>query len=102
MDILDFIRYILAFIFVIGLMFGLSWIARRFMPGAIPLSEANRKKRLGLVEMMALDGKRRLVLIKRDNVEHLLLLGQNSETVIENNIKPPLDVKASKKNNKAK
>ena len=35
------------------------------------------------------DGKRRLVLVRRDKVEHLILLGATSELVIENNITPP-------------
>lgn len=102
MDMMSYTRYFLSFIFVIGLMYGLSWLARRFMPGAIPLTESNRQKRLGLVEVMAIDAKRRLVLVKRDNAEHLLLLGQNSETVVETNITSPLDGKRPLKNNKKK
>ena len=36
-----------------------------------------------------LDTRRRLVLVRRDDVEHLILLGAASETVIERNIKSP-------------
>jgi flagellar protein FliO/FliZ len=41
---------------------------------------------LGVVEASHIDAKRRLVLIRRDGVEHLLLLGPTSETVIETGI----------------
>ncbi len=99
MDMVSYTRFFIAFIFVIGLMFGLSWLARRFMPGAIPLTEATRHKRLKLIEILPVDGKRRLVLLKRDNVEHLILLGQGRETIIENNISSPLDGPKEKKNN---
>ncbi len=100
MDMVNYTRFFVAFIFVIGLMYALSWLARRYLPGAIPLTENNRKKRLHIVEMTPLDTKRRLALIKRDDVEHLVILGPNSETVIETNIKAALDAKATKKNNK--
>ncbi len=36
--------------------------------------------------MIGLDAKRRLVLIRRDNKEHLLLLGPDGDTVIETDI----------------
>lgn len=49
----------------------------------------NRHKRLSIVEVAPVDGRRRLVLVRRDAVEHLLLLGPNSETVVETNIEPP-------------
>ena len=37
-------------------------------------------------EVAAVDPKRRLVLVRRDGVEHLRLLGSNSELVIETGI----------------
>jgi hypothetical protein len=42
-----------------------------------------------VLEVAPLDGKRRLVLLRRDDTEHLVLLGQESATVIEANISPP-------------
>lgn len=36
-----------------------------------------------------MDGKRRMVLVRRDDTEHLLLLGTATETVIETGITPP-------------
>ena len=47
-----------------------------------------RGSRLSIVDMLAVDGKRRLLLIRRDDVEHLVMLGPNSETVVERGIDP--------------
>jgi flagellar biogenesis protein FliO len=42
--------------------------------------------RLGISEYYELDKDRRLVLIRRDDVEHLLLVGGNQELVIESGV----------------
>ena len=42
----------------------------------------NTKKELAIMEVLPLDSKRRLVLIKRGNKKHLLLLG-NNDLVVE-------------------
>lgn len=44
-------------------------------------------RRIGIQDTVMLDHKRRLVLIRRDNIEHLILLSASGETVIESNIK---------------
>ena len=41
---------------------------------------------LALMEVTNLDARRRLVLLRRDDVEHLVILGPASETVVEKNI----------------
>jgi Meckel syndrome type 1 protein len=45
-----------------------------------------RGSRLGIAEYYELDKTRRLVLIRRDDVEHLMLVGGNQDVVIESNI----------------
>jgi hypothetical protein len=42
--------------------------------------------RLAVIDAAAVDGQRRLVLIRRDNVEHLLMIGGRTDIVIEPNI----------------
>jgi flagellar protein FliO/FliZ len=74
-------------IFVIALIFALAWIAKRFGFGG-HLATARGKRRLGIQEVLSLDSKRRLVLLKRDGVEHLLLLGLNDDVVVETGIIP--------------
>jgi flagellar protein FliO/FliZ len=89
-DMETYARFLLGLVFVLGLILALSWAARRLnlVPGAIKLAQTG-KRRLAIVEISAVDAKRRLVLVKRDNVEHLLLLGPTSETVVESGITPP-------------
>jgi len=84
MDLVDIVRFVLSFVVVIGLIGALAWLLRRY--GAGRISAAAGKGRLGVVEVTAIDARRRLVLIRRDRVEHLLLLGPTSETVIETGI----------------
>jgi flagellar biogenesis protein FliO len=49
-----------------------------------------RGQRLGITEYHELDKTRRLVLVRRDDVEHLVLIGGNQDIVIENNIEAGL------------
>lgn len=88
MEISDYLRFVLALVFVLALIGVLTMVARRFGLGNIA-TVTGKQRRLSLVEAMALDGKRRVVLIRRDDVEHLVVLGPNSETVIETGITAP-------------
>ena len=47
-----------------------------------------RNRRLAIIDSMALDPKRQLVLVRRDNVEHLVLLGGTADLVVETGINP--------------
>ena len=39
-----------------------------------------------VIDAATVDGRRRLVLIRRDNVEHLLIIGGPTDVVVEQNI----------------
>ena len=43
-------------------------------------------KRLDVVDQASVDGRRRLVLVRRDDVEHLIMTGGPVDVVIETNI----------------
>ncbi len=45
-----------------------------------------REKRLGVVETAVVDAKRKLVLVRRDDVEHLLIIGGPVDVVVETGI----------------
>jgi flagellar protein FliO/FliZ len=75
-------RFLLALGFVILLITLCAWLARRLGLGGRIVARGG-KRRLAILEVLPLDGKRRLVLLKRDGVEHLLLLGAQSDLVIE-------------------
>ncbi|MGO8920494.1 MAG: FliO/MopB family protein [Stellaceae bacterium] len=75
-------RFVLALGFVVLLIALCAWVARRLGLGG-RLVASGGKRRLAILEVLPLDGKRRLVLLKRDDVEHLLLLGLQNDLVIE-------------------
>lgn len=77
-------QFALALAFVLSLIGGLAVVARRLGWGHAVRSPRNR--RLALVEVMAVDARRRLVLVRRDRVEHLLLIGPTGEQVVETGI----------------
>ena len=91
MDMADYTRFILALLFVLGLIGLLAAVVRRFGLG-MPQTPVRRgkDKRLSLVEVLPIDAKRRLMLFKRDDVEHLVIIGQTTETLVET-ITPPYD-----------
>ncbi|MEQ8227174.1 MAG: flagellar biosynthetic protein FliO [Rhodospirillales bacterium] len=84
MDMDGYFRFILALVFVLGLIAVLAAMARKAGWG-FPSTAIKRagNRRLGVVEVTPLDGRRRLILVRRDDVEHLLLIGPTSELVIE-------------------
>jgi flagellar protein FliO/FliZ len=51
------------------------------------LFKPKAEPRLGVVEQVSVDGRRRLVLVRRDDVEHLIMTGGPVDVLIENNIK---------------
>lgn len=89
LNLTDYVKFVLAFVFVLALIAITTIIARRLGFGLPISSRFSAERRLGIAESLNVDGKRRLVLVRRDKVEHLILLGATSELVIENNITPP-------------
>ena len=71
------LRAVFALLVTLGLI-GLAAVAmRKFGPEALSRLQANRKqRRLVLVESLMLDPARRLVLIRLDDEERLVLLGE--------------------------
>ncbi|MDP6689383.1 MAG: flagellar biosynthetic protein FliO [Alphaproteobacteria bacterium] len=85
----SYLRFFLALLVVLGLIGGFAWIARRSGVGGVQTSKPGRSGRLEVVEALSIDARRRLVIVRRDDREHLILLGQDSERVIETGITPP-------------
>jgi flagellar protein FliO/FliZ len=83
----SWINYLLIFIVAVALIIGIAWLVRRFGGNKLGAS-ANRGRlpRLAVVDAADFDGRRKLVLVRRDNVEHLLLVGGPTDIVIEPNI----------------
>lgn len=85
MDWLLYIKFLSGFVFVIALMLLLSWALKKTGLSSAVLQRAG-KRRLKIVEFLPIDHKHRLVLVRRDDREHLLVLGPDSEAVIETGI----------------
>ncbi len=78
-----YLRFLAALVFVLALIAGIAWLARRYgMGGRLPIARG-KEARLAVIEAAAIDAKRRLVLVRRDDTEHLLLLGANADLVVE-------------------
>jgi hypothetical protein len=66
---------------------GILWIARgRRGPSPFVRGGRNRQPRLQVLDAAAVDARRRLVLVRRDDVEHLIMIGGPSDLVIESRI----------------
>ena len=81
-----YIRFLLALGFVLALIGIGTWLIKRFaLERGVP--QARRAaKRLQVVETLSIDTRRKLVLVRRDATEHLLLFGPNQELLVENGI----------------
>src|SRR6516165_3152450 len=81
------IKLLFAFIIIFGLLALALWLLRRF--GGERLGNAaarGRQPRLAVIDQANVDSRRRLILVRRDNVEHLLMVGGPSDVVVEPNI----------------
>lgn len=89
MDFFTYLQFASALIFVIALIGALALLARRFGFGGAVNTKGAQARRLAVVEVRPLDAKRKLVLVRRDRVEHLVILGASGETLIEAGIPAP-------------
>jgi len=89
MESIAIIKAAAALLFVIGLIGIAALLARKYGPGKFVAASMGRgrEKRLKVLETLPLDAKRRLVLIKRDGTEHLLLLGLSQDILVERGIR---------------
>ena len=79
--------FFFAFIVVLALIGLAAWLVRRFAGNRLGSNAARgRMPRLAVIDAAAVDGRRRLVLVRRDNVEHLLMIGGPTDIVVEPNI----------------
>lgn len=68
---------------VLGLLVVALWAVRRFnitLPGSLA---ARQDKRLAVMEQLSIDPKRKLLLLRRDGREHLILVGPEGPLLIE-------------------
>ena len=83
------------------LVLGVAFVAAAIVAGAFivrktshrvgfaALFAPNSVKRIDIVEQLTIDAKRKLVLVRRDDVEHLVMTGGPADIVIESGIGAP-------------
>lgn len=79
MDWLDWARAVFALIVVLALILGVAYGARRL---GMLQANAQGPRRMKVTESLMLDPRRRLVLVRLDDGEHLILLGPGGDIVI--------------------
>lgn len=62
-------------------------LVRSLTFGTFVAGGRNRKARLAVMDATAVDSNRRLVLVRRDDIEHLLLIGGATDIVVERDIR---------------
>jgi flagellar protein FliO/FliZ len=71
----------IAALIALAIVYRLTFAHRLRVPGG-----RTRQPRLGLVDAFSLDGQRQLVLIRRDNIEHLVMIGGPNDVLVESQI----------------
>ena len=80
MDILVWVRALFALVATLAMIGAIAWIAKRF--GMIQLRRGATVRRMNVVERLALDPRRSLLLVQLDETEHLLLLSPAGDLVV--------------------
>ena len=93
MDVIDLGRYFGALLLVAALL-GFAWLAARKygstgFTGFAGFMAPNTQRRLGVVETMMMGPRHKLYLLRRDGVEHLIVVGPDGTTLVENGILAP-------------
>ncbi len=84
MDWALYLRFILALLFVLGLIGGLAYAIRRLgLVNRFMGTPTGAARRLRVLESLALDARRRLVLVQHDEAEHLILIGGGNDVLVE-------------------
>src|SRR3954451_7558835 len=84
------VNYLIAFVVIFAVLALAALATRRFTGDRLAMNGQDRNRarqpRLGIVDVYDLARQRHLILLRRDNVEHLLLIGGPNDVVIETNI----------------
>ena len=83
MNFLDLFRAIFGLAITLGIIGLAAWAARRYAPEILARFQGpqGQVRRMKVVETLVLDPSRRLVLIRVDDEERLILLGEGRELI---------------------
>ncbi|PLW78836.1 flagellar biosynthetic protein FliO [Cohaesibacter celericrescens] len=86
----DNLNYLVLVVFGLGvvllLIFALTWVLKKVSVVSARIARDGEDPRLSIREAVQVDHKRRLVLVRRDQVEHLLLIGGENDLLVEHHI----------------
>ena len=79
----QFFIAVIALLILVGIVY---WVFRRF--GGVRFVGIGRRRipRLAIIDALPVDSRHKLVLIRRDNVEHLVLIGGSANLIVEPSI----------------
>jgi flagellar protein FliO/FliZ len=80
------VNFFIIFLVVLALIGVIAWLVRWLGGG----SARRRQPRLAVIDSASIDRRRTLVLIRRDNVERLVMIGGPNDVVIEQNVLPAI------------
>lgn len=87
MEFTNLIQTFSALFFVIALILACAFAVKHFGLGSGMRATKRENRRLNIRESLTIDPRHRLVLIERDDVEHLLLLSSTTCQIVESGIK---------------
>jgi flagellar protein FliO/FliZ len=89
MDDALYMRSVLILAMLLGVIFLGAVALRRFGPARHLMASRGARKRLRIVESALIDGRRRLVLVRCDDRDHLLMIGGVTDLVVAHDLPPP-------------
>lgn len=88
----DFVFYMFMLVLLAVAIGAGVFVLRGYLGGTLPtimLFGPRPERRLAVIDQANVDGRRRLLLIRRDDVEHLIMTGGPVDVVIETGIGAP-------------
>lgn len=82
----DGVNLVLITLLLVVILLLVVWAFRKFAGGPSIKTVRGRQPRLAVTDAANLDDKRRLVLVRRDDVEHLVMIGGATDVLLESNI----------------
>ena len=92
MELITILKAVLSLAFVIGLLLVTLWLIKYFqikLQKHSLIRNLHKNNRLEIIENKKVDSKNALLLIRRDETEHLILLNPTQGQIIETNINRP-------------
>lgn len=85
-DVPEWAQWTIFIVVILVTLMLVLWLFRKIFGGASSRLSKSRQPRLSVTDAAVVDDKRRLVLVRRDNVEHLIMIGGPTDIVIEQSI----------------